>query len=76
MAYLYILHIFNTKYMIYILDNSKWIMEYITHADDNDIGSIRVTKRTRRKLGMLVDGNHTIDESLEAILDKLLVDKK
>ena len=62
--------------MIYILDNSKGIMKYITKADDNDIGSVRVTKRTRRKLGMLVDGNHTLDEGLELILDVLLVEKK
>lgn len=62
--------------MIYILDKSKGIMEYEVQADDNDIGSVRVTKRTRRKLGMLVDGNHTLDEGLELILDKLLVNKK
>ncbi len=62
--------------MIYILDKSKEIMEYVPQTDDNDIGSVRVTKRTRRKLGMLVDGNHTLDEGLEAILDVLLVEKK
>lgn len=62
--------------MIYILDDSNGIMEYEVKADDNDIGSVRVTKRTRRKLGMLVDGNHTLDEGLEQILDVLLAKKK
>jgi len=51
-------------------------MKYIPQSNDEDISSIRVTKRTRRKLGLLVDGNHTLNEGLEVILDKLLLEKK
>ena len=51
-------------------------MEYITQKDDDEIASLRVTRRTRRKLGMMITGNETIDEGLEIILDKLLAEKK
>lgn len=51
-------------------------MEYELQPDDGEIASLRVTKRTRRKLGMLINGNQTLDEGLEVILDTLLVERK
>jgi len=59
--------------MIYIQGNQRFYMKYNPQADDKDIASLRVTKRTRRKLGMLINGNQTLDEGLEEILNKLLV---
>lgn len=50
-------------------------MKYVPQRDDNEIGSVRVTKRTRRKLGMLINGNQSLDEGLEEIVDKLLAQK-
>ncbi len=47
-------------------------MDYESQSDDDEIASLRVTKRTRRKLGMLTNGNQSLDEGLEAILDKEL----
>ncbi len=47
-------------------------MKYIPQKDDNEISSVRVTKRTRRKLGMLIDGNQSLGKGLEDIVDKLL----
>lgn len=48
-------------------------MEYQAKPDDNDITTLRVPKRVRRKLGFLINGNENIDVGLERILDEQLV---
>lgn len=44
-------------------------MKYTPQEGDNDITTLRVTKRIRRKLGDLITGNETLDGGLERILD-------
>lgn len=44
-------------------------MQYETQPGDNDITTLRVTKRIRRKLGDLITGNETLEAGLERILD-------
>ncbi len=44
-------------------------MKYKPHVDDNEITTLRITKKIRRKLGYLVDHNETLDTGLEKILD-------
>lgn len=45
-------------------------MNYEPQRDDEDITTLRITKRVRRKLGMCINKNETMDEGLERILDK------
>ena len=45
-------------------------MEYISKKDDGGFTTIRITKRIRRKLGMLTDGNKRPMVRLEEILDE------
>jgi len=47
-------------------------MKYDPQPDDDDITTLRVPKRVRRKLGFLINGNENIDVGLERILDKQL----
>lgn len=49
-------------------------MNWKLKPDDEDIASIRVTKRTREKLGILITGNETLNTGLERILDVLIED--
>lgn len=44
-------------------------MQYIPHDDDEEITSLRITKRVRTKLGLLINGNEGINKGLERILD-------
>ncbi len=44
-------------------------MKYVPKSDDKEITTLRVPKRVRRKLGLLINGNETIDKGLERILD-------
>jgi len=44
-------------------------MNYTSQKDDEEITTIRVNKRTRRKLGLLINGNETREIGLERILD-------
>lgn len=48
-------------------------MKYVAQSDDQDITTLRVPKRVRRKLGYLINGNENIDVGLERILDALLI---
>lgn len=50
-------------------------MKYVTQKDDEEITTIRVKKRVRHKLGYCVNGNETLEEGFERILDKELVQK-
>ena len=50
-------------------------MEYITQQGDEEITTLRVPKRVRRKLGLLINGNENIDVGLERILDEKLIKK-
>ena len=47
-------------------------MEYTSQIGDDEITTLRVPKRVRRKLGLLINGNENIDVGLERILDALL----
>jgi hypothetical protein len=51
-------------------------MEYITQADDDEPSSIAVTKRTKRKWGLIFNKTQSFDKSLEELADKLLAEKK
>ena len=50
-------------------------MKYTKQTDDHTITTLRVRKRLRHKLGMLVNGNETLEEGLEKILDKELASR-
>lgn len=62
--------------MIYILQLTKVDMKYVIQSDDNELSSIAVVKRTKRKLGMLISKNQSFDKGLEELADRLLADKK
>ena len=47
-------------------------MKYVAQPGDDDITTLRVPKRLRRKLGMLVNKNDNLDTGLEKILDKYI----
>ena len=48
------------------------MLEYVPQDGDDDITTLRVAKRIRRKLGMLMNGNENIDEAIERIFDDRL----
>jgi hypothetical protein len=50
-------------------------MKTATMVDEKSITTLRINKRIRRKLGELINGNETLDEGLERILDKALKEK-
>jgi len=45
-------------------------------GSDNDITTLRITKLIRRKLGLLIDGNETLDFGLERLLDEKIAELK
>lgn len=45
-------------------------------SSDNDITTLRITKLIRRKLGLLIDGNETLDFGLERLLDEKIAELK
>ena len=45
-------------------------MEYVPQADDALFTTFRITRRVRRKLGMMTDGNKRPLARLEEIIDK------
>ena len=45
-------------------------MEYVPQADDESFTTFRITRRIRRKLGMMTDGNTRPLVRLEEIIDK------
>ena len=45
---------------------------YQPQTDDDEITTLRVPRRVRRKLGSLINGNESLDKGLERILDKEL----
>jgi len=50
-------------------------MKYTPQKGDEIITTLRITKRIRRKLGMVLDKNILLAPGLEAILDKELKKK-
>lgn len=47
-------------------------MKYIPQENDDDETTILITKRIRRKIGYLINGNETIKQGLERVLDEEL----
>ena len=48
-------------------------MKYVPKQDDDEeFTTLRLTKRLRRKLGILVDGNKRVQDKLEEMIDREL----
>ncbi len=47
-------------------------MKFEKMPNDEVITTLRITKRVRRKLGLITNGNQTLEKAFEALLDKQL----
>ena len=45
-------------------------MKYVPQKDDDEVTTILVTKRIRRKVGMVTTGNEKLRDGLERVLDE------
>ena len=48
------------------------MVEYVPQPNDDNFTTLRITKRARRKFGMLVDKNSRLDDSFEKMMDDKL----